>query len=553
MFKYFLVSLVIFCSLSFGQTFQWVNIVTTDYQFNPSYLHAPSAIDNSGNPVCARLVYFQSTSGTSVYGEIKLEKRNASGSLIWENTFLGKADISEIAVDQQNNVFFIGTFLDTVVMGHITLIQTGSNHHSFVGKTDDEGNFLWAKDLAEFAPQYSEVSALELKSSGNLLVGTTKYNTTVSIYEFDTDGNIVSTIQQAGAGTISDITEDVSGNIWATGFTFNGAISFNDLDTIAPFSYNEYVVKYNSSGTALWVNFIEDITVQDFNIESDNFGNVYLSGNLFESTQFGNLTANGPEWVYDFFITKIDPDGNYLWLREVPPGNTLGDATIGNSNFLSCGENGDTYLTGFIRGEVDFGNGVTLSSSDYYDVFVISYNSDGLVQWAKGAGSDTYNQGYGIVTNNNGSCFVTGIVGQNAVFDTISFQGGTANLFLTRLMFDTPTGNDEELVQSFPAADEYLLLQNYPNPFNPTTKIKFSIPTSPYPSPYQGEGTRERFLVTLNVYDILGNQITTLVNEEKSAGTYEVNFDASGLPSGIYFYKLTTPDFIQTKKMILLK
>jgi hypothetical protein len=397
------------------------------------------------------------------------------------------------------------------------------------------------------------VSALELKSSGNLLVGTTKYNTTVSIYEFDTDGNIVSTIQQTGAGTISDITEDVSGNIWATGFTFNGAISFNDLDTIAPFSYNEYVVKYNSSGTALWVNFIEDITVQDFNIESDNFGNVYLSGNLFESTQFGNLTANGPEWVYDFFITKIDPDGNYLWLREVPPGNTLGDATIGNSNFLSCGENGDTYLTGFIRGEIEFGNGVTLSSSDYYDVFVISYNSDGLVQWAKGAGSDTYNQGYGIVTNNNGSCFVTGIVGQNAVFDTISFQGGTANLFFTRLMFDTPTGNDEELVQSFPAADEYLLLQNYPNPFNPTTKIKFSIPTSPYPSPYQGEGTRERFLVTLNVYDILGNQITTLVNEEKSAGTYEVNFDASGLPSGIYFYKLTTPDFIQTKKMILLK
>ena len=474
MFKYILLFPALFCSLSPGQTFQWVNIVTPDYQFNPAALHVPCAVDNLGNPVCARLVNYHPISASVVYGDTKLEKRNASGSLIWESTIFGKADISEIAVDQENNVFFIGTFKDTVVIGSTTLIQTEINYNNFVVKTDEAGNFLWVKDGTEFAPQYGDVSALELKASGNLLVGTTSYNTTANIYEFDTDGNLVATIQQPGAGTISDINEDISGNIWATGFSFNGWLSFNGLDTIAPFTYNEYVVKYNSAGTAQWVSFIEDITVQEFNIESDNFGNVYLSGNLFDATQFGNLTANGPQWVYDFFVTKIAPDGNYLWLKEIPPGNTLGDATIGNSNFLSSSNNGDTYLTGFIRGEINFGNGVILSSTNYSNIFVISYNSDGVVQWAKEVGSDTYSQGCGIVTDNNGSCYISGVVGQNSVFDTISVQGGTANLFLAKLLFGTPTGIEEEPAQNVPTADEYLLMQNYPNPFNPRNSNQLS-------------------------------------------------------------------------------
>jgi photosystem II stability/assembly factor-like uncharacterized protein len=92
--------------------------------------------------------------------------------------------------------------------------------------------------------------------------------------------------------------------------------------------------------------------------------------------------------------------------------------------------------------------------------------------------------------------------------------------------------------------NEFLLEQNYPNPFNPITKISYSIP--------------ELSFVTLKVYDVLGNEIATLLNEEKTAGNYEVEFDShSGsvrnLPSGIYFYKITTSNFSETKKMILMK
>ena len=86
---------------------------------------------------------------------------------------------------------------------------------------------------------------------------------------------------------------------------------------------------------------------------------------------------------------------------------------------------------------------------------------------------------------------------------------------------------------------EFALDQNYPNPFNPTTKIGFHIAESEF--------------VTLKVYDLLGNELATLVKENKPAGEYEVEFSAIGLTSGIYIYKLETRNVIQTKKMILLK
>ena len=85
----------------------------------------------------------------------------------------------------------------------------------------------------------------------------------------------------------------------------------------------------------------------------------------------------------------------------------------------------------------------------------------------------------------------------------------------------------------------FSLSQNYPNPFNPSTSIQYAV--------------SHRQFVSLKIYDVLGKEIATLVNEEKSAGNYEVNFNASSLSSGVYFYTLRAGSFVQTKKMILIK
>jgi hypothetical protein len=100
-----------------------------------------------------------------------------------------------------------------------------------------------------------------------------------------------------------------------------------------------------------------------------------------------------------------------------------------------------------------------------------------------------------------------------------------------------PTGIDDNDKDLIPV--DFKLSQNYPNPFNPSTKIEYSVPTTEF--------------VNITVYNVLGMHITTLVDEQKTAGNYEILFDASEIPSGVYFYRLATSDFTSTKKMISLK
>ena len=105
------------------------------------------------------------------------------------------------------------------------------------------------------------------------------------------------------------------------------------------------------------------------------------------------------------------------------------------------------------------------------------------------------------------------------------------------------TGVDDENL----LVKEFYLEQNYPNPFNPSTKIKYTIPNV--------ETHRDASLqmVTLKVYDLLGNEVATLVNEEKPAGSYEIDFNASDLASGIYLYRLSIDNFVESKKLVLIK
>ena len=92
---------------------------------------------------------------------------------------------------------------------------------------------------------------------------------------------------------------------------------------------------------------------------------------------------------------------------------------------------------------------------------------------------------------------------------------------------------------NFTQPDQFSLQQNYPNPFNPSTRIQYQVSRISQ--------------VTLKVYDVLGNEAATLVEAEQPAGIYEVEFNASQISSGIYFYKLQAGSFVETKKMILLR
>lgn len=135
--------------------------------------------------------------------------------------------------------------------------------------------------------------------------------------------------------------------------------------------------------------------------------------------------------------------------------------------------------------------------------------------------NDGYISKAGFIGNTNDDCFV---LWQN------KFE---LTLYATYCDVSLDVDDENQLPQN------YSLSNNYPNPFNPSTKIEFRIV--------------EPGLVAIKVYDVLGNEVANLVNEEKPAGSYKISFNASNLPSGVYYYKLTSGSFVETKKMVLLK
>lgn len=119
----------------------------------------------------------------------------------------------------------------------------------------------------------------------------------------------------------------------------------------------------------------------------------------------------------------------------------------------------------------------------------------------------------------------------NAGFKNPTKQYGTTSAVIN------VTGVNESLIDFNP--NSYKLYANYPNPFNPSTKIRYAIPQTSF--------------TTLKVYSITGKEVATLINEEKTPGVYEVNFNAAGLSSGVYIYKLQSGKFSDVREMVLLK
>jgi len=161
---------------------------------------------------------------------------------------------------------------------------------------------------------------------------------------------------------------------------------------------------------------------------------------------------------------------------------------------------------------------VVSGGTTYHGLETVRYNSDGSNPWI--AEVNQYaGIGKGLALGSDLSLYAVGMF----YYSVLKYSQSI------------PTGVE----QNSEIPKKFNLDQNYPNPFNPSTKIKYSVPKSSS--------------VTLKVFDILGNEIETLVNEEKPIGTYEITWYAVNLPSGIYFYKLQAGNFIETKKMILMK
>jgi hypothetical protein len=172
--------------------------------------------------------------------------------------------------------------------------------------------------------------------------------------------------------------------------------------------------------------------------------------------------------------------------------------------------------------------GLTSSSgAGLSDFYLVKTNSYGEPLWTRTYGGSMGDEAYSVQQTADGGYIVAGY--------TYSFGAGSYDFYLVK------TGPDVSKAE--PARNgipsEYILYPNFPNPFNPSTQMAYALPKT-------GK-------VSLKVFNLLGEEVATLVQGMQSAGTHTALFDGSGLPSGIYLCRLESEDFIQTKKMVLLK
>ncbi len=204
----------------------------------------------------------------------------------------------------------------------------------------------------------------------------------------------------------------------------------------------------------------------------------------------------------------------------------------------------DTYKDDHVGVKILSDNIMSLKMMEYYDAY---YEDTSFYNWLTSNTIDSF-----FATELDDPIIVGGIAAHNlnagdsiTVYVAVSYgatkEEMTAGIAEAQAEFDklTDVSFDDSQIPS-----TFILDQNYPNPFNPTTKIRYSIPIV---------GNADLRSVQLKVYDILGNEVATLVNKEQAAGSYEVDFNAAGLSSGMYFYSLTAGNFSSTKKMILIK
>jgi uncharacterized delta-60 repeat protein len=428
-----------------------------------------------------------------------------------------------------------------------------------VGETAPESPYPWSWALARYNPDgsldntfgtngkvvqywagsYDYLNAIALLPGGKFLVAGKAQDTTV-VARYNNDGTLDNTFGNSGKTKIFGVNPQivVYGNkIFAATSLYSSNFDFDFV--LTRLNYDGQIDNsFGNGGTVITAVSTGDDVVSDILINSG--GRIILTG---RSGYPGDFVAaryhNDPFQVnVPFYIVDDIWNQGFIDFSELgDPAVTTVDAVVYSDSIPGTSFNDSFVASGvasrFYEISVTPQNAGTNSSFNaslrlYYsdfDIQGINENNLKLVRltndgWIYVGGTVNTSENY-VEANNVHDVGVFAFADPDSITNVDSKEDGLVN--------------------------EFRLEQNYPNPFNPSTKIKYTIPS------VIASGAKQSHFVSLKIYDALGNEVATLVNEYKQGGSYEIEFNAAGLSSGIYFYKLQAGGFIETKKMILLR
>lgn len=434
--------------------------------------------------------YVVSGNSHSTSIDIWVTKLNSNGETEWTKSFGGSGEDDGRSVIQAKDHGY-------VIVGATLSIDGDAigNHGSIdalVIKLDENGNKVWSRTLG--GSYIDEAwSVVETADSGFAIAGDTYSN------DGDVPGN-------------HDLTHQTS---------------------------DYWVVKLNSSGGIVWSKSLGGSGYdQALSIVQATDGGYAVVGQSYSV----DGDVHGNHGGADFWIAKLNQGGDTVWTRSLGGSGSEGATSIiqaTDGNFVVAGY---TYSP---TSQTDSGyaaNGDVLANHGMSDYWIVKLSPDGGTLWTKSLGGGSNELAFSIIQTNDSPDLGYVVAGSGSSGDgDMAGSGfhGIDDFWVVKLSGDK---SPSPLLVSGDRAsrpESYNLSQNYPNPFNPSTVIQYDI--------------RRAVHVTLRIYDVLGRQVGTLVDEERKPGSYESEWDASQIPSGVYYYRLNAGAVSQTKKMVLMK
>ena len=434
--------------------------------------------------------------------DIILLKYKSSGDLEWSINYFYNGSYADdrgldMKIDNSDNIFLTGYVTDN--SGNVLIAAQ---------KYSSGGALIWSTiDLSFSGTNHGK--KIETDNSGNAYVtGFVNQggSSDIVLVKYNTAGNIV--FRQTAGGSGEDkawgIAVDDDSFIYITGYTTN---SERNTDC--------FTAKYNVFGEMLWSRtFNGNGNAEDkaWGIAVDDDNAVYITGNAADIQNNSN-----------FIVIKYSSTGSTIWEAEYDGSGSGNDKAnvIGliytNDSVTSVVAAGESWGTegnyDFAAVRFDAATGQQISANRYS----MSTNTDDAV----------LDMAVSVI---NGKIFLTGY--SELIIESMNIQS-----YITSLMLLINT--QHESISNSLIPKSYILSQNYPNPFNPLTTINFGLP--------------ENAEISLKIYDVLGRIVDIPFNGYMNAGFYSYRFKSTDLPSGIYFYSLSSANFSETKKMIIIK
>lgn len=472
----------------------------------------------------------------SSFFDVYVAKLEANNTLAWTKI------IGQLYND------FAYSIIQTIDGGYAIAGSTdslGSNHTKiYIIKINSLGNIQWTKTYGGNNNDYGSCIIQTSDGGYALSCGTYSFGaglTDAYVIKLDSSGIIqwtrtIGGTQYDGGNTII---QTLDGGYAIAGSTIS-------------FGFNMYFIKLDLNGNIQWAESVggSPRASDGKSIVQSNDGGYVLTGGTYE--------YGAGDW--DVYITKFDINGNLIWTR------TVGGVNYDIGNSITKSPDGGYAICGYTE---SYGMGGR-------DVYLVKVDGNGILQWTKTIGGTGNEEGNSIVNSNDGGYVIAGY--------SSSFGAGNTDIYIIKLDSNGNTcGNTssggisgsggsvinggysgsggtiknsnvgtessggtltivcvvgvQESGNNVP--ENFYLSQNFPNPFNPSTKIRFALPNNSF--------------IKIIVYDIIGNEVGTIVDKQLNAGTYETDFDGTNLSSGVYYYKLIADDLTETKKMVLLK